>query len=270
MIPEANWFVARGFAVAVVSGRGSGISGGKVIVGKCGEGAPPVSELADAADLRASIQALIQNPAVDGDHIVAVGDYRSGMGAAWLTEDPPAGLLGAISINIGWNDEFGCRKVWDGTFDDLGHKTQKPILWVATHGSDYKATQHLYERFIAAGGKGNLMPVAEAKPKENGIFETVPAEWPGAVEPFLASLGLATAVTEPLLPTQKIKLPPRLDTLIHDPFEEFLAARPSKAFAVSPSGHWGWSSRATSRKEAEKQALGNCLAPDCYVIVSEE
>lgn len=41
-------------------------------------------------------------------------------------------------------------------------------------------------------------------------------------------------------------------------YEKFLTSEPNRAFAISPTGHWGYTTRRDSRTKAVKNALYNC------------
>lgn len=100
LLPQAEEFVRRGWAVGIVMRRGYGESGGRFAENMYSCQFPDYLHAAREAarDLRAAIGYLSQQPQIDATRVIAVGASMGGLAVTALTADPPPGLIAAINF----------------------------------------------------------------------------------------------------------------------------------------------------------------------------
>ena len=283
LYPQALEFARRGFTAVVVLRRGYGRSGGGWAEGY-GPCRPDVDYIsagrAGAADLVASILALSARPDVDASRILAVGVSAGGFATVALTEDPPAGLVAAISFAGGRGSEASdmvCapdRLV--AAFSTYGRRSRLPMLWVYAandHFFNPALADQLHQAFVAAGGTVTFVQPGPFGREGHSLFSAAAGApiWTPIVDEFLAAHGLR--LRESLLPAPQIPdVPPPADlsrTRL-DAFQAYLAALPEKAFAVSSDGHVGWSTAKREAQDAVSDALQNCTSPRCRIVMRND
>ena len=282
LYPQALEFARRGFTTVVVLRRGYGSSGGGWAegYGRCRPDADYTSAgRAGATDLKAAVVALSTRTDVDPSRVVVVGVSAGGFATVALTEDPPPGLVAAISFAGGRGSEASdvvCapdRLV--SAFATYGQTSRVPMLWV------YAANDHffnpglaaqLHAAFIAAGGTVAFVQPGPFGREGHFLFSAAGATiWTPIVDQFLTTHGLklrASLLPPPPLPD----VPPPADLSLtrRDAFQAYLAALPEKAFAVSSDGHLGWSTARRDPQEAARDALENCARPNCRLVMRND
>ena len=199
---QAQWFLARGFAVAFVQRRGYGASGGAVRdAPTCGRGRDPVlrAGLEGARDIEASIAYLAALPQLRPGGMVVQGLSAGGWDiiALGALKDPRvAALLNfAGGRNCGSTDEVASAAY------GLGGASTVPMLWVYRANDmffqpDFVAAIH--KAYTRAGGKADLhaMPAYGATGNDGHNFWNrvgASADWGPMVETYLKERGVMGA-----------------------------------------------------------------------------
>ena len=287
LIPQAREFARRGWVTVIVMRRGYGDSGGGY-----NEDARACSSRADyydsgkesAKDLRATIAYLSRLPEVDASRIIAAGVSAGGFATVALTADPPPGLVAAISFAGGRGsrkpDEVCNPGQLVQAFSEFGEKSRIPMLWVYSDNDHFFGPQiaaQSFHAFTAAGGKATFIQAAAFRKDGHGLFSLagIPI-WAPMVDGFLSSQNLTFRTALLSLPTPPdVGAPSELSPGGREEFRTFLTMPPHKAFAVSGSGHYGYTFGRRTEKEARKMAEDHCkdAAPahdHCTVVAMEE
>lgn len=268
--PQADEMARRGWAVAVVLRRGYGTSTGDVAesAGPCGRPNYVAAGREGAKDLRAIVESLRVQPFVDASRILIVGVSAGGFAALATAADPPEGLRAVISFAGGRGSPSPGVVCEDQAlvraFGAFGETARVPTLWVYAENDSYFSpglAQRFHDAFTAGGGRAELIVVGPFGDDGHSLFSRKgTAIWRPLVDDFLRKAGLPTWDTPPADGSQAQLAPPR--ELSSDAgrkaWTEFLAAAPSKAFAVGPSGAWGWRSGRNTLDDARRQALESC------------
>jgi dienelactone hydrolase len=198
----AQWFVRRGFAVAVPQRPGHGETGGEYREdqGGCDEADFARAGRGAADSIAAAVAYLRTQSFVRRTGVIVVGQSAGGWAALALASRAPAGVRAAIDFAGG----LGGR-AWDrpdnncapdrliATAAEFGRTTRIPTLWIYTENDSYFAPRlsgAMAAAFRAAGGKADyeLLPAFG----DDGHFMAErpgsEAAWGPAVERFLAGL----------------------------------------------------------------------------------
>lgn len=270
LIPQAREFARRGWTSVIVMRRGYGSSGGGFKEEARGCSSRPDyygSGKESAQDLRAAITYLSSLPQVDASHIISVGISAGGFATVALTADPPPGLIGAISFAGGRGsrkpDEVCNPRDLVRAFAEFGLKSRVPMLWVYSVNDHFfgpEIAEQFYQAFVKAGGQVSFIRAAAFRGDGHGLFSLagIPL-WAPMVDDFLAAHNLQLRDTLLSLPVAPDVSPPsHLSAGGRQEFHSFLTLPPNKAFAVSQSGHYGYSFGRRSEKEAKKLAEEHC------------
>jgi dienelactone hydrolase len=279
-LPIAQEFARRGFAVAVVLRRGYGHSGGSwsEFYETCKATAYPRAAFEASKDLHTSIDYLATLPQFDVDHIIPVGVSAGGFATIALTAfSPPKGLIAAI-IFAGGRGSYADNKICEedkliATFGILGKTSRVPMLWV------YSQNDHFFNMALAAkllkafninGGQAQFIQAPAFGKEGHFLFSTkgIPI-WTGFVDEFLKNQPVN--LFKPILPLPEVAhlVPPsQLSSENKKIFLTYLNSPPHKAFAISATGAFGWSSGGYTVEEAKKKALKICKEHNkksCYL-----
>ena len=264
-------FARRGFAALVVLRRGYGTSpGGKVdSYGTCGNpdyrGALAVS----VADLQAAIAAMRARSDVTTDGMIAIGHSAGGLATVGLTAQAPAGLAAAINFAGGRGSSSAGMVCGDhvlvDVFRQMGTSSRTPMLWVYAKNDGFFAPQlaHRFrDAFVAGGGKVTFVD-APAFGRDGHFLFSVDSvsSWTPYVDNFLRAQNLpahSTATTSVSASVGALPAPPQLNESGRDEFLQYISHAPHKAFAVAPSGAFGWRSKRPTAAEASRAALDAC------------
>jgi len=279
-LPMANEFARRGFAAVVVMRRGYGDSGGEYAEysGPCDDRDYLKSARVSAGDLKAAIEFLKQRDDIDAARIIAVGLSAGGLASVALAADAPAGLRGAISFAGGrgsdWPDHVCQEDRLVAAFRALGKTSRTPMLWVYAANDRFFAPE-LAEKFriafVNAGGQLEFIARPPFGQDGHQLFSlTGIPEWTPIVDAFLARHGLQPRQTPLALELPGLKAPIQLSERGRKSFELYLLGAPHKAFAVSPTGHFGWRTGRPNIEEAVSGALKLCNQTDCSVVLIDD
>jgi dienelactone hydrolase len=287
LLPEAYWFVRRGWDVAIVLRRGFGPDSGPLPEQALGqmlasEQAFVYLQASNAQDLLAAYRYLAQQPGVDASRTVAAGFFTGGSASMWMAAETPEGLKGVINFSGGWSTmpDWGLKgkvhvlpEVVVPAFTHLGQRTHVPMLWLYPRsGSQFglKSAEAAYRAFSAAGGSATYVVLPHKGDAVKFLFEENPDEWGPHVEQFLAGLGLPSAevVPAPSDPDMK-QFPTWISPSAENGYLRYWRSGPAKAFAMSAAGGWGYSTGKATLDMARREALGNC-GPTCTIIDTME
>ncbi|MBP2293077.1 CocE/NonD family hydrolase [Azospirillum rugosum] len=268
MLPQARELARRGWAAVVVMRRGYGGSEGDWAEtnGPCKSPDYKTAGEQGADDIRQAIRFLVQQPYVDAKRIISVGVSAGGFATVALTADPPPGLVAAVSFAGGRgsraDDEVCAPERLVDAFRAFGRTSRVPMLWVYAENDHFfgpRLARDFHAAFTGAGGRADFV-AAPAFGKDGHSLFSGPGipQWTPALDRFLAEQKLTPRKTLIDLPTAALPPPPGLSERGRASFQDYLAAAPNKAFAVSTDGAFGWRTARRSEEEARDGALENC------------
>lgn len=282
MLPEALEFARRGWAALIVMRRGYGNSDGgwAETYGACNNPDYIAAGKAGAEDLRLSLQMVSHRPDVDPARMIAVGVSAGGFATVALTADPPPGLVAAISFAGGRGSlqpDRDCRADrLIAAFRVFGQHSRIPMLWVYAANDHFfgpPLAQQFHEAFTAGGGRVDFVAAPAFGNDGHGLFSAagIP-EWTHYVDAFLHRQNLTLRNTPPPLPVPNLAAPRELGANGRSAFTTYLADPPHKAFAMAPSGAFGWKSGARSADLARASALQFCTqhAKGCHILFVDD
>lgn len=200
---QAQWFVARGYAVLAPSRRGRGGSEGRYDEGfgfdrsrgyTCEE---PLSVAgADRAlrDLDAVTPALLAMPFVDRTRIVISGQSRGGiLSVAWPGRQP-AVPKAVINFVGGWmGSSCSSASSINRGLLNRGIAWGQPSLWLYGDKDPFYPLSHTRANFAAFQAAGGMGAYHEYQPPDGSNGHAIgyyPALWTEATEAYLVSRGL--------------------------------------------------------------------------------
>lgn len=263
---QAVEFARRGYATLIVMRRGYGQSDGPYAESNGGCARPNYLGAAKASveDLRAAIKAMETRKDVSTQGMIAVGQSAGGFATVALTADPPSGLVAAISFAGGRGSVSPGKVCVEDrlveAFGTFGRTSRIPMLWVYTANDQYFApalARQFHRTFTAAGGKAQLIEAPAFGSDGHSLFASGIGQWTPYVDAFFRAQNLGVrdpaSVSLPDLPP-----PEQLSAKNRENFSSYLKANPHKAFAVSPSGAFGWRTGRRTAEEAREAALAAC------------
>jgi dienelactone hydrolase len=274
---QAVEFARRGFAALVVMRRGYGDSDTEYAESSCCKLKFYMSSAkATSADLRAAIAAMKGRADVTTQGMIAVGNSAGGYASVALAADPPPGLAAVINFAGGrhWLGQEGinvpdAENALVGAFKAFGARARKPMLWIYAANDSFfgpDLVRRMHDAFMSAGGRAQLINAPAFGNDGHFLFskEGIPI-WTVMVDDFLRAQNLGARDVLAAPTPARLAPPPRLSEKGRAGFEEYLAAGPHKAFAVSPGGAYGYFSGMRSAAEALSAALTGCAkhVPDC-------
>ncbi len=161
-----DWFVDRGYVVAVPWRRGYGPTGGAVADdrGPCNNPVYFKAGIETASDIRAVIDYLRTQPFVLPGRTIVVGQSAGGWGTIALSSTNPPGVAGMVNVAGGQGGR--CFRAGGGQPDTLvaaaaryGSTARIPMLWIyAANDSSFSPAlaQRLADAYNGAGGRADL------------------------------------------------------------------------------------------------------------------
>ena len=166
-----NWFVERGYVVAVVHRRGYGLSGGERAERfACRRPSHVAGGRADAADVAAAVDALTAQPFVRDDGVIAIGQSTGGWAMlALAAENHPAvaGIINFAGGRLGRSGETGQTCALDELVRDaavLGRRARTPMLWLySANDRSFPPVlaRRLHQAFTRAGGAAEFVALPD-------------------------------------------------------------------------------------------------------------
>lgn len=270
----ARYFLARGYAVVVPMRQGFSKSEGSYIGGGCNVES---NGYVQAEDVRAVLDEVVAQPWAEKDRILVMGQSHGGWTTlAFGTFDYP-GVRGLVNFAGGLRQDqcAGWQAALARAAAPYGRSTRVPSIWFYGDNDSYFAPttfRPVYESYVAAGGKAELVAFGEFGGDAHAMFGSKAGEaiWQPRVQAFMQAIGLPTDVKfGDLASIRTVPIPERTHFAgLHDveavPFlkasgregyRNFLTKTVPRAFAISPSGAWGW---AEMGDDPLARALANC------------
>ena len=227
-----------------------------------------------ARDMLAALAYARRQSWVDPERIVVAGQSYGGMAALALATRAVPGVRGVLNFAGGLRvDMPGCD--WQGAlakaYATFGAYNHIPSLWLYGANDAYfgpALAQRLFRSFNGSGGQAELFAYGPFKRDAHltlGSRDGV-AVWLPATEHFLQKIGMpvrqvyrvADAPSLPathFAPQDDIAAVPYLEEQGRAAYRVFLEKTAPRAFALSPSGAWGWAEEGES---PDVRALASC------------
>ncbi|HVK95367.1 MAG TPA: CocE/NonD family hydrolase [Noviherbaspirillum sp.] len=264
-------FVRHGYAVVIPMRKGFSKSGGKYVEYGCDMVA---HGQAQADDLQGTLEYLRTQSWADSERVLVAGQSYGGLTALAFGERQFPGVKGLINFAGGLKVHGGgCswQQALVDTFAGYGARTSLPSLWFYGENDHHFGPQlaaRLYDAYVQAGGLARLIAFGPFKKDAHGMSASrdgVKIWWP-ETERFLKDLGLPTDTVvafddEFTVPEvayaaiDDVEALPYLRGKAREQYRTFLGKSLPRAFAVSPSGAWGW---AEEGDDPVMQALAGC------------
>ena len=278
----ARFFVRKGFAVAVPLRLGYGELadlGDPESIGICAQPHYAPALTAAAQQILAVAQAMVLQPDVDASRLVLVGHSVGGMASLAVASLRPPGLLAAITFSGGHGGSslerpgVPCQpEQLTALFQAYGAEAEAaakstPTLWIYTRNDFYYGPQYSRawaEAYRGAGGQVNYQLLPAIGDDGHKLFAQANDVWQPLVDTFLAKLGFPQAGTLRAPPASgfaaladaaavPIQSAAQLPAA-REAYQNFLASKPPRAFAVNAAGQWGYA----SGEDVMSRALGFC------------
>lgn len=274
----ARFFVRKGFAVAVPTRLGYGetlaLGDPERSRGSCGNAEYADAMAAGARQVVTVVEHLRQQPWVDAQRLVLVGQSVGGFVSTAANASRPAGLLAAINFagGSGGNPEthpgVPCAGANVGkAYANFGSTAQAPMLWVYTENDRYFDPAHSrawHAAYTGAGGQAEYRLLPAFGEDGHTLFARGNDIWQPVVDEFLARFGftrpgsLQAEWSDYAALTDSQRIPYLSAQAIREGYAKFLAAKSPRAFAIAPQGGWGWA----SGDDSLSRALANCQQHD--------
>ncbi|KZL17133.1 S9 family peptidase [Pseudovibrio sp. Ad37] len=199
--PDAaiRWFLARGYAVAVVIRRGYGRSEGQRSVVEDGDSDGFIKVLEERVhDINSSVRYFQDQPFVVADHVVLLGFSAGGNSVLATSRKAPNGVRGVIAFAPGAVaiDDYSARDLEQAEqgFRMFGAGTTLPTLWVYAENEEYYSPMLARSFFEAYTSESDAKQELAILPLEgeNGhdlfLRDEGPKIWGPVVAPFLERL----------------------------------------------------------------------------------
>jgi dienelactone hydrolase len=273
-LPQALWFVRRGYVALIVVRAGYGRSGGRQdsASGGCRSGFGSFEDAgeASATDLRTVMKYAQGLPEVDSGTILSVGVSTGGFAQVALSADPPAGLKAAISFaggRGGDGHENNCNlpAVIDA-FRSFGKSAHKhgdlPMLWIYSQNDHWfpPAMAQQFEAAYTKSGAANQFVMAPPDGSDGHHLYGHVAAWSDIVQTFLKAQNLLP-LGEMVLPAPEppnLPMPAGLKESDADAWKRFLLAPPFKALVADENGKLWPASAGFDQDLADDQARDRC------------
>lgn len=273
-IVATRQFMQRGYAVVLPMRQGFSNSGGAAV----GEGCNIAGNgEAQADDIKAVMTWVVQQPWVDPQRMIMLGQSHGGLTTLAYAQDPQPGIKFVVNFAGGLKYTQGCQ--WElalkDAFQAYGKKVKVDSLWFYGANDSFfppEVIKPAHQAYVDAGGKAEMMAFGVFGADAHGMFASpngLPIWWP-KVEAKLIEHGLPTLLTFPQYatvgktpvpePTQwadlkAIEQIPHLKDSGRKGYGTFLEKALPRAFALSGSGAWGW---ANGGDDPLGRALSNC------------
>jgi dienelactone hydrolase len=258
----------HGYATLSIMRRGFGLSGGgysEQLLRPCDYLA---AERVAADDIIVAMAAARREPWVDPDHILLLGHSTGGLTMLAVAERNPVGVVGVLNFDGGYHsmakpDEACSPDRLIGTVAALGRTARVASLWLYAE-NDRSYGPELARQMIAAYTAGGAPARLQILPPfgtdgHDFIIGASADSWLPVVEPFLAELGLPTAVTVDLPEPAQLSSPAGLSSDCQHAFAGYVAIRSdTKAFAIDGKGGCGLARVSRTVAEARDKSIAEC------------
>lgn len=269
----ASAFVRRGYAVMVPMRTGFAQSTGKYIEHGCNMTANGYTQ---ASDVRDAINFARRQDWVDASHIVVAGQSYGGLATMALATQSIPGVRGVMNF-AGGLKMVGGSCDWQAAlvhaFGEYGRRGKLASLWMYGANDQYfppALAARMHQAYTGAGGRAELVAFGPFKRDAHTMLASRDGEavWLPEAARFLERIGMpfqeryALAEPEAPAPSHYAALDdtaalPYLAANGRAAYRDFLKRQAPRAFAVSPSGAWGW---AEEGEDPRHNALAACQA----------
>lgn len=200
---NAKWFAQQGFAVAVPTRVGYGVSKGPDVEdsGSCSGKFYDAAYEAAAQQTLKTIEVMRARPDVLKDRTVVVGQSFGGATAITVASKNPEGVVATINFagggggNPDTHPQNPCAPdALKAMFAGYGKTARIPTLWVYTENDMFfgpTLPREWFDAFRAAGGVGEYELFPPHGSNGHGFFTAAPADWQPRVSTFLRARGFA-------------------------------------------------------------------------------
>jgi dienelactone hydrolase len=267
----ASAFVRRGYAVLVPMRAGFSHSTGRYVEYGCdmvANGESQADDVADAIDYARGMSWA------DADRIVVAGQSYGGLATMALASRAIPGVRGLMNFAGGLRiDGAGCdwKAALVKAYATFGLHAATPSMWMYGANDSYfspKLASRFYRAFVRAGGQARLVAYGAFKRDAHVMLASRDGEkvWLPEVERFLNRIGMPTqekyVIAEAAGPAKSnfaaidnVDAIPFLSAGGRAAYRGFLEKLSPRAFAVSPTGAWGW---AEEGEDTDQRALAAC------------
>jgi dienelactone hydrolase len=266
----ADYFLSRGYAVALPMMRGFAGSPGPAVRRGCDVAA---LGLLNGRDIAAVIDALAERPEIDASRIVVSGQSMGGWNTLAFGLVGHAGVKGLVNFSGGVR-EGDCAKQDASLIAAAASLGRSPLPSIWFYGDNDKVFPHatwqaMYDHYIKAGGRAELVAYGSFMDDAHQMLshpESLPI-WAPRLDGFLARVGLPSEERFPAYLPIPIPPPthyaavadeaavPYLNEAGRNNYRQFLTRRFLRAFVVTPKGE---TVAADGGFDAIARALGLC------------
>jgi dienelactone hydrolase len=272
MMGDAIHFARMGMACVMVMRRGYGNSEGSIAENDHPRGVNYIqSGNAAADDILSTLDELRKAPWVDSSRVLLVGISVGGIDVLAAAARHPEGVLGVINFSGGFGKKLlgpqHPRELLEA-LQYFGQQTQIPSLWLYAENDSYfnpESARAMYNAYSEAGGHAHYIAYGPYGEDGHNLGTTGIDVWQQDVGQFLMTLGLPS---QAIIPLAELEAPPHATDKEKADFDSYQHSEVyEKAFAISPSGAWGWSTHGSSEETAKERALERCQkhTPDCFI-----
>ena len=273
-LPATREFLQRGYAVVLPMRQGFSKSGGAAV----GEGCNIAGNGdAQADEIRPVVAWIEKQPWADASRMVMLGQSHGGLTTLAYAQKPHPGVK--LFVNFAGGLKFTNNCMWElalkDAFASYGGRTQVPSIWFYGENDSYFPPEVIgpaYQAYVKAGGQAELVAFGPFGRDAHGMFSSydgLPIWWQ-KLEDKLRGVQLPTAIVFPQYARAKrVAAPPPSGFAAVDDVEKlpyvrqtgrdgyrmFLEKPSPRAFAIAPSGAWGW---ANGGDDPLQRALDSC------------
>jgi len=200
-VEASRWFAARGFAVALPTRVGYGVSGGEDVEdsGDCSRKHYRPTFDAAAEQVQATLAWMQTQPDTLKDRSVVMGQSFGGATSIAVAARNPEGVVAAINFagggggNPKTHAQEPCSPVLlSRVLSAYGQTARVPMLWVYTENDQFfgpRYPRQWAEGFAAAGGRVEFKQFGPHGEDGHLLFSRFPAVWQPVVAEFLRRQG---------------------------------------------------------------------------------
>ena len=272
----ARYFLQRGYAVVVPMRQGFSKSGGSYIGGGCNIES---NGRVQASDVKAVLDHVTQQAWADKERIVVLGQSHGGWTTLAFGAQNYPGVKALVNFAGGLrqDDCAGWQAGLARSVAAYAKETATPSLWFYGDNDSFfqpSTFRPMFDSYTAAGGKARLIAFGTFGSDAHAMFGSADGApiWQPEVSRFLASAGLpsepAPAFSKFGSGTVMARPPktifaelgddarlPNVNERGREIYRSYLTKPYPRAFAISPTGGWGWAERG---EDPLLRALDNC------------
>jgi dienelactone hydrolase len=270
----ARFFMQRGYVVVVPMRQGFSKSTGSYLGVGCDVG---TNGQGQAEDVQTVLDHVASQPYADRNNILVAGQSHGGWTTLAFGTIKYPGVKGLVNFAGGLRQE-GCA-AWEGTLaravGGYARTTAIPSLWFYGDNDSYfnePLFRSMHASYTGNGGKATLIAFGKFGKDAHSMFASRAGEriWHAEMSKFLQEVGLPHEVVRPeyggpppmaapastdFAPLDKPEAVPHVKDTGKKGYATFLTKDSPRAFALAPSGAWGW---ANGGDDPLKRALDNC------------